>query len=59
MITIQKLMKLVIQRGIVPNLDLDLIFKKMKICGVLEKLIKTVSQDVLMLFILLKKNQHV
>ena len=34
--TIQKLMKIVIQRRIIPNLDLDLIFN-MKICGVLEE----------------------
>ena len=31
-------MKAVIQRRIVPNLDLDIIFDKMKICGVIEKL---------------------
>ena len=40
MITIQKLMKAVIQRRKVPNLDLDLKVFKMKICGILEKLNK-------------------
>ena len=38
MITIQKLIKAVIQRRIVQNLDLDLKVNKMKICGVVEKL---------------------
>ena len=40
MITIQKLLKVVIQRRIVPNLDLDIIFNKMKMRGILEKLNK-------------------
>ena len=40
MITVQKLMKAVIQRRIIPNLNLDLKINKLKICGVLEKLNK-------------------
>ena len=44
MITILKFVKLVIQRKIVPNPDLDLIFNKMKICGDLEKLHKSTSK---------------
>ena len=40
MIAVQKFMKIVIQRKIVLNLDLDLSINKTKICGVLEKLHK-------------------
>ena len=40
MITNQKLMKVVIQRRIILNLDVDLIFNKIKICDVIEKLNK-------------------
>ena len=54
MITIQILMKAVIQRRIVLNLDLNLKVNKMKICGVLEKLNKNHLSIYPFLFILFK-----
>ena len=46
MVTIKKLMKVVIHMRIVPNLDLDLNFDTMKICGVLKKIHKIIFKKI-------------